>query len=152
MLMPASIWMQFSAAKRIIAQTSRNISGTVIAGEAQVSGDAKVLNNGKILGKAKVQGEAVIAGGVIAEEVKISGRPLLQGFITDQANVAGCAFVNHHSVVMCDARLSGCARLIDAVLTCNAVVYNDNEVDNEVISDAGLVTTCPDKGTRKCCD
>ena len=46
----------------------------------------------------------------------------------------------------------GCAKLIDAVLDCDAIVYGDNEVNNETVSDASYVTSCSEKVSKNCCN
>jgi len=124
---------------------------STVTDEAAVYQDAKVLSAGSISGRARVLGEAIIDGGRVRGDARVSGSPLIRGLIEDQAHVSGCPDINAGSIVRCNARVSGCVRLINAILDCNAVVYGNRTVENVTINDAGLVTVCPDKGTRDCC-
>ena len=150
-IMSASDWHDFTVAKKIVMGCLGSLAGTIVAGDAHVSGNSKVFNNGKILGKARVQGDAIVDGGIVQGEAKVFGKSIVQGFVKDKGSVSGCSFVNPNSIVKCDARLAGCSKLIDAILDCNAIVYGNNEVEDEIIVDAGLVTACPDKGNGDCC-
>lgn len=106
---------------------------------------------GRVSGKARVQGEALISGGIISDEARVMGKPLIEGRVKNKGYISGCSYIDPTSRVECDGRLSGCARLINgAVLSCKAIVYGDNEVDGETITDASRVTNCPDKNGGNC--
>jgi len=130
----------------------------VVEDNAVVSGSAKIIGAAgasptRISGNARVQGEAIIRnGGRVIDDAKVQGKPVIEGVIRERGSVAGCAFVDPTSIVECDARLAGCAKLINTTLGCNAIVYGDVELENETVTDAGYVTTCPDKGTAECCE
>jgi len=134
----------------------------IIEDNAVVSGSAKIIGAAsaspsaeptRISGNVRVQGEAIIRnGGKVIDDAKVQGKPVIEGTVKEKGSVSGCSYVDPTSIVQCNARLSGCAKLINTTLDCNAIVYGDLELENETVTDAGYVTTCPEKGTAECCE
>jgi carbonic anhydrase/acetyltransferase-like protein (isoleucine patch superfamily) len=131
-----------------------------------------VIKTAFVGGKSRVQGEASIRGGTIGTcengfvgvyeegEPHVAGKAVVEGAVMDKGDVSGCTYIDPTSWVECDGRLSGCAKLYDnAVLSCRAIVYGNRVVRKadliaeygiEKVTDARLVTNCPEKNGGGC--
>ena len=127
--------------------------GLLIKDQAVVSGEVSVLDDSVVGGNARVQGSAIIRKGAkILDDARVTGKTIIEGCVKEKGSVSGCTVMDVTSVVQCDARLEGCAKLRNTVLDCNAVVAGDVELVDETVDDASLVTNCPEKKKQtNCC-
>ena len=139
-------------------------SSTKIYGSAIIYGKAKVLDGAQVFERARVYGNAVVSGpyAMISASARIFGHADVRCLVTSKAggsgvpgyniddspSISGCVETDTVSQVLCDARVAGCVILRNTILDCDAIVYGDLLIEDQVINDAGYVTNCPEK---KCC-
>jgi len=143
-------------------------SKSLVAGEAVVFGESKILNGGKVLDAARLKGttrkdgeqilaELIIDGGTVKGNARVSGSPYIAGTVQDNAYISDCPAIDATSVVMDEGRVECCVKLINTVVDQMGIVCNtgeeDNVIEGQTISDAGMVTNCPGRAKSKnqCC-
>jgi carbonic anhydrase/acetyltransferase-like protein (isoleucine patch superfamily) len=119
---------------------------SIIRDYAIVSGNARIINS-LVGGHSRVYQNAVLYTELDAYyKVEVSG----------YTRIYGTAFLRSGAKVTGNARISGCVVLEKATLaTENAVVYGSDVIGDEekpvVITNAGYVTSCPEKQSKNDC-
>ena len=127
-------------------------NGSEIGDEAHIIGKVLLTNEGKVFGKARVQGEAIIDGGIIKDNAVIMGKPLIFGMVEGEGRVSDCVSMDKDSIVR--GNVSGCVQLTRTVLEPNSIVTGDHELEDEIVEDPSLATSCPERVPQlneECC-
>jgi len=141
-----------------VSGETRVLGEAVVKNEAEVGDEAHVIGNViltnecKVFGKARVQGEAIIDGGIIKDDAVVMGKPLIFGTVEGKGRVSDCVYVDADSIVR--GKVSGCVQLVRTVLEPNSIVTGDHELEDAVIEDPSLATSCPERVPQlnaECC-